>query len=129
MKRFLQVLQFLRNLVDTHIKRIFSGTFITATCTISSCFLTVMYGTDAVNPTPLTFLTDSEESAKLWVQELRHLSVKFSKEIPILGVFEMDSHNLIPKFHIVDALIPPKNKEDRKEVERLLKSLPAFSEK
>ncbi|VDM49575.1 unnamed protein product [Toxocara canis] len=51
--------------VDSQIKRMFSGTFSTATCTISSCFLTVMYGTDAVNPTSLTFLTNSEESAKV----------------------------------------------------------------
>uniref|UniRef100_F1KS80 1-phosphatidylinositol 4,5-bisphosphate phosphodiesterase n=2 Tax=Ascaris suum TaxID=6253 RepID=F1KS80_ASCSU len=126
--------------VDTHIKRIFSGTFITAACTISSCFLTVMCGTDAVNPTPLTFLTDSEESAKLWVQELRHLSVKFSKEIPILGAFyywqrlftkirHSVTEDSITINDIVDALIPPKNKEDRKEVERLLKLLPTFNEK
>ncbi|KHN74602.1 1-phosphatidylinositol 4,5-bisphosphate phosphodiesterase beta-4 [Toxocara canis] len=126
--------------VDSQIKRIFSGTFSTATCTISSCFLTVMYGTDAVNPTSLTFLTNSEESAKLWALELRRISVKLSKELPILGgfyywqrLFTKISHSSGEDFitvnDIVDALIPSKNKEDRREVERLLKLIPTFKDK
>nr|AXS78273.1 1-phosphatidylinositol-4,5-bisphosphate phosphodiesterase beta-1 [Anisakis simplex] len=126
--------------VDVQLKRMFSGSFTTATCTISSCFLTVMYGTDAVNPTPLIFLTDSEDREfQLWVMELRRLSVKLTKELPILGCFyhwqrlftkiiHSTAEDSITVNDVVDVLIPPKNKEDRKEVERLLKLLPAFKD-
>ncbi|VDD93286.1 unnamed protein product [Enterobius vermicularis] len=127
--------------VDSHIKRIFAGTFTAATCTFNSCFFTVTYGTDLVNPNAITFLADSDTSAKVqWLIEIRRLSVNLRKELPLVGAFffwqrlfakirysSIDDRITIND--IVDHLIPAKNKEERKEIEKSLKSVEPFNEK
>ncbi|VDM23556.1 unnamed protein product [Toxocara canis] len=83
---------------------------------------------------------NEKDRAQLWALELRRISVKLSKELPILGgfyywqrLFTKISHSSGEDFitvnDIVDALIPSKNKEDRREVERLLKLIPTFKDK
>uniref|UniRef100_A0A158R604 1-phosphatidylinositol 4,5-bisphosphate phosphodiesterase n=1 Tax=Syphacia muris TaxID=451379 RepID=A0A158R604_9BILA len=126
--------------VDGHIRRIFAGTFTAATCTFNSCFFTITYGSDLVNPATVTFLADSDISAKYWLIELRTLSVKLRKELTLVGAFYYwqrlfaklkysSLRGYITVNDIVDSLVPTKNKEDRKEIEKSLRSVKGFSDK
>ncbi|MFH4979932.1 hypothetical protein AB6A40_006641 [Gnathostoma spinigerum] len=125
--------------VDAHVRRIFADSFTVAACTINSCFFTMMVGTDSVNPSPLIFLTDTDESAKAWVTKLRRLSMRLSRDCITSGCFYY-WERLFTKVvctcgdsgftanDIVDALFPVKNKEDRKDIENSLRSLDIFED-
>ncbi|CAG9539958.1 unnamed protein product [Cercopithifilaria johnstoni] len=69
--------------LDGYVKKTLGGTFVSGKCTLSTHFLTVMCGIDAVTPNALIFLIDCENNVIRWLNELRRLSVKASKELPL----------------------------------------------
>uniref|UniRef100_A0A0R3RKZ5 Uncharacterized protein n=1 Tax=Elaeophora elaphi TaxID=1147741 RepID=A0A0R3RKZ5_9BILA len=75
------------SLLDGFIKKTLCGTFVAAKCTLSTHFLTVMYGVDAVSPNALIFIIDCEHNVTRWFHELRRLSVKALKELSLQGCF------------------------------------------
>ncbi|VDO28010.1 unnamed protein product, partial [Onchocerca flexuosa] len=126
--------------LDGYIKKTLAGTFFAEKCTLSTQFLTVMYGTDAVSPNALIFLIDSEYNVLRWLNELRRLSVKALKELSFQGCFYYWQRLFTKIKHstdtdqvsindILDAVLFIKNKEDRKDIEKSLKALPAFHSK
>ncbi|VDM91562.1 unnamed protein product, partial [Onchocerca ochengi] len=126
--------------LDGYIKKTLAGTFVAENCTLSTQFLTVIYGSDAVSPNALIFLIDSENNVLRWLNELRRLSVKALKELSFQGCFHYWQRLFTKIKHstntdqvsindILDALLFIKNKEDRKDIEKSLKALPAFHSK
>ncbi|VDN81730.1 unnamed protein product [Brugia pahangi] len=73
--------------LDGYIKKTLGGTFVAEKCMLSTHFLTVMYGADAVSPNALIFLIDSEHNVVRWLNEIRRLSVKALKELSLQGCF------------------------------------------
>uniref|UniRef100_A0AAF5PTD0 1-phosphatidylinositol 4,5-bisphosphate phosphodiesterase n=1 Tax=Wuchereria bancrofti TaxID=6293 RepID=A0AAF5PTD0_WUCBA len=126
--------------LDGYITKTLGGTFVAEKCMLSTHFLTVMYGADAVSPNALIFLIDSEQNAVRWLNEIRRLSVKALKELSLQGCFYY-WQRLFTKIRystntdqvsindILDAVLFTKNKEDRKDIEKSLKTLSAFHNK
>ncbi|EJW78457.1 hypothetical protein WUBG_10635 [Wuchereria bancrofti] len=85
MQKFLKYARIFQ--LDGYITKTLGGTFVAEKCMLSTHFLTVMYGADAVSPNALIFLIDSEQNAVRWLNEIRRLSVKALKELSLQGCF------------------------------------------
>uniref|UniRef100_A0A915Q3D7 1-phosphatidylinositol 4,5-bisphosphate phosphodiesterase n=1 Tax=Setaria digitata TaxID=48799 RepID=A0A915Q3D7_9BILA len=120
--------------LNSYIKKTIAGNFVAAKHTQ---FLTVMHGVDAVSPNSLIFLIDSEHNVVRWLNEIRRLSVKARKELPLHGCFYYWQRLFTKIKHstntgqvsindILDAILSSRNKEDRKDIEKSLKTLPVF---
>ncbi|KAL3985484.1 Phosphatidylinositol-specific phospholipase C X domain family protein [Acanthocheilonema viteae] len=126
--------------LDGYIRKTFGDTFVAKKSTLSTHFLTVMCGIDAVTPNALIFFIDCEKSVIRWLNELRRLSVKALKELSLRGCFyywqrlftkikHFTNTDQISVNDILDAVLFTKNKEDRKEIEKSLKTLSIFHSK
>ncbi|KAM3717138.1 1-phosphatidylinositol 4,5-bisphosphate phosphodiesterase beta-4 [Dirofilaria immitis] len=127
--------------LDGYIKKTLAGTsFVTQKHTLSTQFLTVMYGSDVVSPNALIFFINSENSVIRWHNELRRLSIKALKELSFQGCFYYwqrlftkikYSTNIdqISINDILDSVLSTKNKEDRRDIEKSLKTVAAFRNK